>query len=124
MDSEFPIQHRRCIPLTVDQLARWRGEPLPQRKNRTPLALTIAVACPALGGAQAPAPPLSLASLDCLIQPSQTVQVGTATAGVIQTVRAERGDYVRRGQTLVQMEAQVERAALASHWFAGAAYGA
>lgn len=113
MDNEFPIQHRRCVPLTAAQLAQWRGEPLPQRKNRTPLALAIAVACPALGGAQSPTPPAGLASLDCLIQPSQTVQVGTATAGVIQAVRAERGDYVRRGQTLVQLESQVERAALA-----------
>lgn len=113
MDNEFSPQHRRCIPLTADQLARWRGDPPARRKNRTPLALAIAVACPALGGAQAPAPPPSLASLDCLIQPSQTVQVGTATAGVIQAVRAERGDYVRRGQTLVQLESQVERAALA-----------
>ena len=53
------------------------------------------------------------AGLDCLIQPSQTVQVGTATAGVIQSVRVERGDHVRKGQTVVQMDAQVERAALA-----------
>lgn len=61
----------------------------------------------------APSPGNPLAGLDCLIQPSQTVQVGTATAGVIEAVRAERGDLVRKGQVLVQLESRVERATLA-----------
>ena len=64
---------------------------------------------PAAAAAQAPL----TAGLDCLIQPSQTVQVGAASPGVVQVVRVERGDLVRKGQPVVQMEAQVERAALA-----------
>ncbi|MBL8327952.1 MAG: efflux RND transporter periplasmic adaptor subunit [Rubrivivax sp.] len=146
MNLEELILHRRCIPLSPEALARWRGEPVIHRKTRMPYAaLTVALCAPGLVNSQGatsmpsrpaslPAgspPPASLPSasrpaaaaspmavpavnqLDCLIQPSQTVQVGTASAGVVQSVKAERGDYVRRGQVLVQMEAQVERAALA-----------
>lgn len=41
------------------------------------------------------------------------MQVGTASSGVVEAVRAERGDPVRKGQVLVQLESRVERAALA-----------
>jgi RND family efflux transporter MFP subunit len=50
--------------------------------------------------------------LDCLIQPHQVVQVGSPVAGLIERVYAERGDIVRSGQTLIQLQAQVERANL------------
>ncbi len=62
------------------------------------------------GGAAAGA---SLAALDCLIQPHQVVQVGSPSPGVIDHVLVERGDLVQRGQPLVQLNASVERAALA-----------
>lgn len=76
-------------------------------------ALLLVPAHPLQAQPRAPAyTPVSTVGLDCLIQPSQTVQVGTASAGVVETVRAERGDYVRRGQVLVQLESKVERAAL------------
>lgn len=51
--------------------------------------------------------------LDCLIQPHQIVQVGSAVPGVIEKMMAERGDVVRQGQVLVQLQASVERANLA-----------
>ncbi len=54
-----------------------------------------------------------LAALDCMIQPHQVVQVGTPAPGVIDSVLVERGDTVQRGQPLVQLGANVERAALA-----------
>lgn len=57
--------------------------------------------------------PTAPTGLDCLIQPSQTVQVGTASAGVVETVRVERGDMVRKGQILLQLDSRVEVAALA-----------
>jgi RND family efflux transporter MFP subunit len=83
-----------------------------------PAAATVPrpAAGPAAPAARAPgATPAaaSTAGLDCLIQPSQTVQVGTASSGVVEAVRAERGDPVRKGQVLVQLESRVERAALA-----------
>jgi RND family efflux transporter MFP subunit len=69
----------------------------------------------AMASAQTPAAasPAVQGGLDCLIQPSQTVQVGTASSGVVEAVRAERGDLVRKGQVLVQLDSRVERAALA-----------
>ncbi len=76
----------------------------------------LLAAAPAVATGQAPGVPTSAAGsgagLDCLIQPSQTVQVGTATAGVVDSVRAERGDYVTKGQVLLQLQNSVERAAL------------
>ena len=72
-------------------------------------ACTLAAALtPAAAIAQAPA-----AGLDCMIQPHQIVQVGSPAAGVIERIAVERGDFVQRGQPIVQLNANVERAALA-----------
>jgi RND family efflux transporter MFP subunit len=69
-----------------------------------PLFLCIAAAY--AGAAQAQA-------LDCMIQPHQIVQVGSAVPGVIDQIMVERGDRVTQGQAIVQLQAYVERAALA-----------
>jgi RND family efflux transporter MFP subunit len=52
-------------------------------------------------------------ALDCMIQPHQIVQVGSAVPGVIDGIAVERGDRVIQGQPIVQLQAHVERAALA-----------
>lgn len=52
-------------------------------------------------------------ALDCMIQPHQIVQVGSAVPGVIDGIAVERGDRVTQGQPIVQLQAHVERAALA-----------
>jgi membrane fusion protein, heavy metal efflux system len=51
--------------------------------------------------------------LGCLIEPSVVVEVGSPVIGVIEKVHAERGDYVRKGQAVVQLDARVERASVA-----------
>ena len=51
-------------------------------------------------------------NLDCMIQPSQVVQVGSPAPGVIQHIAVERGEMVTRGRALVQLNAGVERASL------------
>jgi RND family efflux transporter MFP subunit len=48
-----------------------------------------------------------------MIQPHQVVQVGSPVPGVIEQVLVERGDRVSQGQPIVQLQAHVERAALA-----------
>ena len=48
-----------------------------------------------------------------MIQPHQIVQVGSAVPGVIDGIAVERGDRVPQGQPIVQLQAHVERAALA-----------
>jgi RND family efflux transporter MFP subunit len=78
-----------------------------------PAALQAQPAAPAPAIPSATPPATQAAGLDCMIQPHQVVQLGTAAPGVIQSIRVERGDVVRRGQALVQMQAGVERAALA-----------
>lgn len=58
-------------------------------------------------------PTLSTANpYDCLIEPSQTVEVRSATEGIIEKVHVQRGDRVRAGQPLVQLESSVEAAAV------------
>lgn len=61
----------------------------------------------------AAAQPDAVNALDCMIQPHQVVQVGTPTPGVIDQVLVERGDIVTKGQPIVLLQANVERAALA-----------
>jgi len=75
----------------------------------------IALAVPGgISAAQgAPAPTAPARGLDCMIQPHQIVQVGSAAAGVIERILVERGDLVSKGQPIVQLQAGVERAALA-----------
>jgi RND family efflux transporter MFP subunit len=73
------------------------------------LAAFHALAGPAL------AQPASLhrGELDCMIQPHEIVQVGSPSPGVIDRILVERGDLVQRGQPIVQLNASLERAALA-----------
>jgi len=51
---------------------------------------------------------------DCLIEPSQVVRVNSGVEGVIQAIYVERGDSVRRGQTVAQLRDDVDRAAAAA----------
>ena len=94
--------------------------------NRTPalsmtpllLAVLAAIAALAAGDGHAQTQPSARvqakpATLDCMIQPNQIVQVGTAVSGVVERISVERGDTVVRGQVLVQLSAGVERASLA-----------
>ena len=50
--------------------------------------------------------------LACLIQPYQEAEIGSQVIGVIDHVYVERGEFVSKGQPLVQLSANVERAAL------------
>ena len=65
--------------------------------------------------ATAPAPARSAAqpaALGCLIEASSIVEVGASVIGVLDAVLVERGDIVRKGQVLAQLESKVERAAV------------
>jgi len=85
------------------RLAGW-----PASRGALRLATCAAVLWPLAGQAQTPA-----SSLDCMIQPNQVVLVGSGVAGVVEHIAVERGDMVKRGQVLAQLNANVERAALA-----------
>jgi RND family efflux transporter MFP subunit len=52
-------------------------------------------------------------AVGCLIEPSVVVDVGSPVIGVIERVLVERGDIVRKGQVVAQLDSKVERAAVA-----------
>jgi RND family efflux transporter MFP subunit len=53
------------------------------------------------------------AQFDCIIEPRQVVEVRTPVEGLIERITVDRGDFVTKGQVLVQLDAAVERASAA-----------
>jgi RND family efflux transporter MFP subunit len=51
------------------------------------------------------------AGFDCMIEPTQTIEVRSAVGGLIQSISVKRGDRVKKGQVLVELESSAERAA-------------
>lgn len=56
-------------------------------------------------------------SFECLIQPWQVVEIRSPTEGLIAKVRVQRGDTVKKGEVLVELESSVERSAVAEAKF-------
>lgn len=50
--------------------------------------------------------------IDCLIEPSQLVDIGSPVIGLIETIHVERSESVERDQVLVELESGAERAAV------------
>jgi len=48
--------------------------------------------------------------VDCLIEPRQTIEVRPYTEGLVAKVLVQRGDLVRSGQVLVELESGLEKA--------------
>lgn len=67
-------------------------------------ALGLAVAVPAVAVG---------ADFDCLVQPRESVAISSPVPGYIERVAVDRGDPVREGMVIVQLEASLERAAVA-----------
>lgn len=81
---------------------------------------TAACAAMALGAAvQAMA-----ASFECLLEPSQVVEVRAPVEGVIASIAVNRGDPIRRGQSLVVLQSDAERASVEVAALRAAAQGA
>jgi len=59
----------------------------------------------AAAGPAAPAP-----TLGCLIEPDKVADLGSSVIGVLESVRVERGDMVKKGQVLAVLRNDVERA--------------
>lgn len=53
-------------------------------------------------------------SFECLIEPSQVVEIRASVDGVIAVVKARRGELLRKGQVLVELESDAERVAVES----------
>lgn len=65
-----------------------------------------------VAAATAVAPALAAAGVDCLLEPWQVVEVRSPVDGLIATISVQRGDPIRRGQTLVQLQSEAERASV------------
>lgn len=85
--------------------------PTPQDPIRIPTLVHSAVALALL--CMAPAA-VHAEALGCLIEPSQVADVGSEVIGVLDKLHVNRGDIVERGQPLAELDAKVERAALAA----------
>ncbi|HEX5805459.1 MAG TPA: efflux RND transporter periplasmic adaptor subunit [Macromonas sp.] len=66
---------------------------------------------------------LHAAPFECLMQPAQIVEIRSAVEGVIQRIHVQRGDDVRSGQTLVELDAAVERSTAAAAKYRSQAEG-
>ena len=54
----------------------------------------------------------SLPAFECLIEPGETVDVGSRVPGIIDKIYADRGDLVEYGAPLVQLDSQIEQVVL------------
>ena len=52
--------------------------------------------------------------LRCIIEPDRSADVGSPVIGVVESILVERGDFVREGQLLAQLRANVERASVSA----------
>jgi RND family efflux transporter MFP subunit len=52
--------------------------------------------------------------LDCIIEPSCKVNLGSEVSGIIEEITVDRGDLVHKGQVLVRLASKVELAILES----------
>lgn len=84
--------------------------PLPIRTPRTGRSLRLALAWPLA------ALPLAgqAETFECLLEPNQVVEIRSAVEGLIRRIHVQRGDDVKAGQTLVELESAVERSAAAA----------
>lgn len=64
--------------------------------------LLALLAIPAMAG--------DIPEMDCLIEPHLVVDVNSSVVGKIETIAVEKSDLVEKGQTLVELESDVERA--------------
>ena len=54
------------------------------------------------------------AGFECLLEPAQVVEIRPSVDGIIAHVGAQRGDLIRRGQPLLELQSAAERAAVDS----------
>jgi len=73
------------------------------RRSTCAVALVLAIAAPAAAQGQ---------GHDCLIEPRTKIKLATPVAGVLKRVPVDRGDAIRKGDLLAELESGVEKALL------------
>lgn len=79
-----------------------------------PSGLPLAQPAPSQASITAAAPDASagLRELDCLLDASLRVKVSAAVPGLLAKTHVDRGDLVREGQLIAELDSEVERAAV------------
>ena len=54
-----------------------------------------------------------LSDMDCVVEPSALVDIGSAVPGLLSDTFFERSDYVSSGTVMARLESEVERVSLA-----------
>jgi RND family efflux transporter MFP subunit len=63
------------------------------------------------------------AAYECLLEPSQVVELRTSVEGLIERIHVQRADRVRKGQVLVELESRAERSAVEAARYRAAMQG-
>ncbi len=53
--------------------------------------------------------PLLAEPLPCVIEPTETVDLGSAVVGILESIKVERGDSVKKGQIIANLAAHIEQ---------------
>lgn len=80
---------------------------LPMALCASVVLMTIVMAAPTNAGREI------LSDLDCVVEPSRVVQLGSAVPGLIASTTFDRSDFVSPGAVMATLESRVERASLA-----------
>lgn len=80
--------------------------------NRALLLAASLLACGPLPPAAATEADQSDATFDCVVEPSEVVDVGSAVPGVIERITVDRSDLVHKGMVIAKLESGAERAAM------------
>ena len=95
----------RAAARLAARLAALRAATRPALLAALPAALSTAFT----GGLPTAA---AAAGFDCLIEPSQVIELRSPVDGIIAAVKVRRGESVTRGQTLVELQSSAERVAV------------
>ena len=74
--------------------------------------VTVTALAAVIGPSLAFAQSVPSGSFDCVIEPSEIVDLGSAVSGLIREVHADRSDLVKEGQSLVVLESDAEEASV------------
>lgn len=101
--AKYSIRLFRGIPLReVRCCALHKSDSLFSRLVRT-VAISIAIGSQLMETAGA-------TGFDCLIESNQLVELASPVSGLLEKVAVKRGDVVRKGQALAQLESRAEQA--------------
>jgi RND family efflux transporter MFP subunit len=110
--EEFSMTRRTVLPLTFEE-AVWFERAAVARGSWLRYAHLLTFACGLLFFSAARAQ--TGATFDCLIDPSLTLKLGSPVTSILDKVDVDRGDFVKRGQLIAQLESAVEEATVAAN---------